>query len=228
MKKREARLASLSSRIPENSSDRAKGDSETLAERPPRADSHHDTSDKVVLPNLPTAKDSTFSAGFRIGPYEFIRRLGQGGMGVVYLARDLRLGRLTAIKLLTRSRPDMAEHFLVEARATARCNHENIVTIHEVGEHEGLPYMVFEYLEGQTLRTWLKEYRGETGHPVPPRRAIQLMLPVVRALEYAHARGIVHCDLKPANIMLTTAGTTKVLDFGIDRHRFDSSQQMFP
>jgi serine/threonine protein kinase/energy-coupling factor transporter ATP-binding protein EcfA2 len=160
----------------------------------------------------------------RIGQYEIIRALGRGGMGEVHLARDLRLGRLVAVKLLTGQRVRLTERFLAEARTTARCNHENIVVIHEVGEHAGDPYMVLEYLEGQTLRQWLEEQstpavaRGASmrAHaPVPPGRAVELMLPVVRALAYAHERGIVHRDLKPENIMLTHAGTIKVLDFGI-------------
>jgi serine/threonine protein kinase len=165
----------------------------------------------------------------RIGQYEIIRALGRGGMGEVHLARDLRLGRLVAVKLLTGQRVQITERFLAEARATARCNHENIVVIHEVGEATeigGNPYMVLEYLEGRTLRQWLEEQSApavarrtsqpaRTHAPVPPGRAVELMLPVVRALAYAHERGIVHRDLKPENIMLTQAGTIKVLDFGI-------------
>jgi WD40 repeat protein/serine/threonine protein kinase/energy-coupling factor transporter ATP-binding protein EcfA2 len=161
--------------------------------------------------------------GTRIGQYELIRLLGRGGMGEVHLARDLRLGRRVAIKLLATQRPDLGARFLAEARATARCHHENIVVIHEVGEiggageQGGHPYMVFEYLEGQTLRQWLREHAAAAGEhaPVPPGRAVELMLPVVRALAYAHGQGIVHRDLKPENVMLTRAGVIKVLDFGI-------------
>jgi WD40 repeat protein/serine/threonine protein kinase len=155
--------------------------------------------------------------GVRIGQYEIIRLLGRGGMGEVFLARDLRLGRLVAVKLLIGQQPDLAERFLVEARATARCHHENIVVIYEVGEHRGDPYMVLEYLEGQTLRQWLRDHAATTGRParVPPARAVELMLPVVRALVCAHDQGIVHRDLKPENVMLTRAGAIKVLDFGI-------------
>src|SRR6185436_17981468 len=114
------------------------------------------------------------------GQYEIIRLLGRGGMGEVYLARDLRLGRLVAVKLLTTQRPDLDERFLVEARATARCQHENIVVIYEVGAHWGRPYMVLEYLEGQTLRQWLRDRTTSAGPAprVPPARAVELMLPV--------------------------------------------------
>ena len=155
--------------------------------------------------------------GARIGQYELIRSLGRGGMGEVFLARDLRLGRLVAIKRLSEPGPGLAERFLHEARTTARCTHENIVVIHEVGEQGGEPYMVLEYLEGQTLRQWMGEHAAAAGEhaPVPPGRVVELMLPVVRALAYAHERGIVHRDLKPENVMLTRSGTVKVLDFGI-------------
>ncbi len=155
--------------------------------------------------------------GTRIGQYERIRPLGRGGMGEVYLARDLRLGRLVAVKRLSAPGPGLAERFLREARTTAHCMHENIVVIHEVGEQDGQPYMVLEYLEGQTLRQWLREHAAAAGEhaPVAPGRAVELMLPVVRALAYAHERGIVHRDLKPENVVLTRSGTIKVLDFGI-------------
>nr|WP_045120537.1 protein kinase [Haliangium ochraceum] len=160
----------------------------------------------------------TWAAGARIGQYELIRSLGHGGMGEVFLARDLRLGRRAAIKRLKTPGEKLARRFLREARTTAQCRHENIVVVYEVGEVAGgEPYMALEYVEGQTLRQWLRE-RASTARepaPVPPSRALELMLPVVRALAYAHERGIVHRDLKPENVMLTRAGTVKVLDFGI-------------
>ena len=159
-----------------------------------------------------------FPPGSRLGQYELVRQIGRGGMGTVYLARDLRLGRLVAIKLLSRLGIQDSARFLTEARVTARCNHENIVVIHDVGEHDGQPYMVFEYVAGQTLRAWLDERIRRSGDGVTqiePSLAAGLMIPVARALAYAHDMGIVHRDLKPANIMFTDAGTIKVLDFGI-------------
>ncbi|ACY17818.1 protein kinase domain-containing protein [Haliangium ochraceum] len=165
-----------------------------------------------------------FGRGF--GQYELIRPLGHGGMGQVFLGRDTRLGRLVALKFLRYREDASATRFLDEARATARCNHPHIVTIYEVGEHQGAPYMVLEYLPGRTLREWLtqrSERQGifdQAGHAERPfglslSYAVDLMLPVVRALVYAHERGIVHRDLKPENIMLAEAGSLKVLDFGI-------------
>jgi WD40 repeat protein/serine/threonine protein kinase len=171
--------------------------------------------------NLPSPAEAVALApGATIGQYEFIRVLGRGGMGEVHLARDLRLGRLVALKLMISRHAGRNRRFLDEARATARCHHENIVVIHEVSEHNGRPYMVLEYLPGQTLRQWLREHAAATAAsgqppPVPPGRAVELMLPVVRALAYAHERGIVHRDLKPENVMLTRSGTIKVLDFGL-------------
>ncbi len=146
----------------------------------------------------------------RIGQYELIRELGRGGMGVVYLARDSRLGRRVAVKLLQTDHHELTERFIVEARATAQCSHENIVVIHEVGEHQGTPFMVLEYLKGQTLA----EIFERTG-AMQWTRAADVMVAVVRALAKAHSVGIVHRDLKPENIFLTESGTVKVLDFGI-------------
>jgi serine/threonine protein kinase len=148
--------------------------------------------------------------GIRIGQYELIRELGRGGMGAVYLARDTRLGRRVAIKFLHSDQPETTVRFILEARATARCNHENIVVIHEVGEHQGHPFMVLEYLQGAPLGQQM-----QPGRRVPAGRAIELMAPVVRALACAHEHNIVHRDLKPDNIFVTDGGAIKVLDFGI-------------
>ncbi len=144
----------------------------------------------------------------RLRQYELLREIGRGGMGTVYLARDTRLARRVAIKFLADISLGFTERFLVEARATARCSHENIVVIHEVNEVEGQPYMVLEYLDGSPLRRLL-------GEPMAASRAVELIVPVVRALAHAHGYGIVHRDLKPENIFVTSAGQVKVLDFGI-------------
>ncbi|XXY23687.1 serine/threonine-protein kinase [Sorangium sp. So ce216] len=169
------------------------------------------------------------SAGDRVGHYELLRELGRGGMGVVFLARDLRLARLVAIKLLTKLSRIGVQRFLVEAQATARCKHEHIVTIHEVNEHDGFPYMVLEYIEGQSFRGWMKQRRPADAParvstaPVPPGLAVEMVVPIVRALASAHASGIVHRDLKPENVMLDASGAIKVVDFGIASLRDDEA-----
>ena len=160
--------------------------------------------------------------GSKIKHYELVRKLGEGGMGAVYLAHDTTLGRLVAIKVLQLTSGPSAERFLIEAQATARCRHDNIVVIHEVGEHHGYPYMVLEYLEGQTLREWMAQ-RDPSSEPVSPSLAVELLLPVVRALACAHQLEIVHRDLKPENIFLTEAGRVVVLDFGIAK-RLEASK----
>ncbi|HEX3763918.1 MAG TPA: serine/threonine-protein kinase [Kofleriaceae bacterium] len=147
--------------------------------------------------------------GTRVEHYEIIRAIGRGGMGEVHLARDVRLGRLVALKFLIPSSPEVARTLLIEARATAKCRHENIVVIHDMNEYRGMPYLVLEYLEGKSL------HRMHAEAPLPVVRIIEVMIAVLRALDHAHRAGIVHRDLKPDNIFLTTTGTVKVLDFGI-------------
>ncbi|WP_272425602.1 nSTAND1 domain-containing NTPase [Polyangium jinanense] len=142
--------------------------------------------------------------------YELIRKLGAGGMGMVFLARDVRLGRLVAIKFLLEHTGQAATRFLAEARATAQCKHENIVVIYDVDDAQGSPYMVLEYIEGRTLREAMTERAHDTTSVV-----VERMLPVARALACAHAMGIVHRDLKPENILLADGGQVKVVDFGI-------------
>jgi tRNA A-37 threonylcarbamoyl transferase component Bud32 len=151
--------------------------------------------------------------GTRIRHYELIRELGRGGMGVVFAARDTKLARRVAIKVLFETTREEAEKFLVEARATARCSGEHIVIIHEVDEHRGAPYMVLELLDGQSLRDAMGGFN--TGHRFAASRVVEIALPIARALVSAHAVGIVHRDLKPENVFLTNAGQIKVLDFGI-------------
>ncbi|XXX41697.1 protein kinase [Sorangium sp. So ce117] len=159
---------------------------------------------------------SLVDVGGTIKHYEIIRELGQGGMSIVYLARDTKLGRLVAIKLLIEYSGQGIERFLAEARATASCRHENIVVIHEVDELRGHPYLVLEYIKGRTLSQWRAE-RERTGAPGPMavELVVELMIPVVRALVCAHELGIVHRDLKPENILIDDAGCIKVVDFGI-------------
>ncbi|HUS31913.1 MAG TPA: protein kinase [Kofleriaceae bacterium] len=165
------------------------------------------------LPHDVIASGMGLEPGGRVHQYELIRELGRGGMGMVWAARDTKLGRRVAIKFLLDASRSVADRFLTEARATAQCNHENIVIIHEVDEIESMPYMVLEFLEGQPLRGVMGTYGS--GMRLAPTRVVELMLPVARALARAHELGIVHRDLKPENVFVTNAGQVKVLDFGI-------------
>lgn len=151
-----------------------------------------------------------FSKNKRVGRFELIREIARGGMGQVFLGRDTQLGRKVAIKFLLRDDPHFVQRFLIEAKATARCTHENIVTIYEVGEHEHLPYMVLEYLEGRTLSEVIRTKPSL-------RQFVEYLVPVARAVERAHQYGIIHRDLKPSNIFITDRGQVKVLDFGVAR-----------
>lgn len=149
-----------------------------------------------------------------IKQYEVIRKIGEGGIGIVLLARDTKLGRLVAIKLLQGS-GRTASHLLAEARATARCKHDNIVDIYEIAETDGYPYMVLEYLEGRTLRDVLSSGPGGSRRALPIGLALDIVTSVLRALAAAHESDVVHRDLKPENIMILDSGQVKVLDFGM-------------
>jgi eukaryotic-like serine/threonine-protein kinase len=159
----------------------------------------------------------TLSAGARLGPYEILAPIGAGGMGEVYRARDTRLGRSVAVKVLAQefgSRPDVLQRFEREARAVSALNHPNICTLHDVGTENGVPYLVMEYLEGETLAERLT--RGAL--PLPD--AIRIAIQIVDALDEAHSHAITHRDLKPGNVMLVggrSSTAVKLLDFGLAR-----------
>jgi serine/threonine protein kinase/tetratricopeptide (TPR) repeat protein len=151
-------------------------------------------------------------AGSRLGPYEILTPLGAGGMGEVYRARDTRLQRQVAIKTLAShaaADPHFHERFDREARAVAALSHPNILAIHDVGSHEGIPYVAVELLEGETLRSRI----GTS--PLPLSTVLEYAVQIGRGLAAAHDRGIVHRDLKPENIFVTRDGQIKVLDFGL-------------
>jgi TolB-like protein/predicted Ser/Thr protein kinase len=147
-----------------------------------------------------------------LGQYKILDRIGAGGMGEVYRARDTRLGRTVAIKVLVAGvagDPARRERFLREARATAALSHPNIAALYEIGEDQGQLFLVFEFVPGETLKTVI------AGRPLNPRRAIDLAVQIADALAEAHVVGIVHRDIKPANIIVTPKGNAKILDFGL-------------
>jgi Tol biopolymer transport system component len=151
-------------------------------------------------------------SGERLGPYEIVSPIGSGGMGDVYRARDTRLAREVAVKVLPARLArdeERQRRFEVEARAASTLSHPNIVAVHDIGSHDGAPYVVQELLEGETLRERLDE------GPPPTRKALEYAIQIARGLAAAHERGIVHRDLKPANIYITRDGLVKILDFGL-------------
>jgi hypothetical protein len=153
--------------------------------------------------------------GSRLGPYEIVSAIGAGGMGEVYRARDTRLGREVAVKVLpegTASISDRLTRFEREAKAVAALNHPNILALHDIGSDSGIAYAVMELLEGETLRARLGAARQ-----LSPLKALNYASQIARGLAAAHERGIVHRDLKPENLFITTDGRVKILDFGLSQ-----------
>jgi eukaryotic-like serine/threonine-protein kinase len=162
------------------------------------------------------------SVGDRLGPYEILAPLGAGGMGEVYRARDSRLGREVAIKVLPKDLADDSQalaRFESEAKAVAALSHPNILVLFDVGEHEGIRYAVTELLEGETLRDRLSR------SPLSWRKTIELGVALADGLAAAHGKEIIHRDIKPANIFLTADGQVKILDFGLARWQETKSPQ---
>jgi serine/threonine protein kinase len=154
----------------------------------------------------------SLSVGTKLGPYEVLAAAGAGGMGEVYRARDIRLDRVVAIKVLPEgfaANANRLRRFEQESQTIAALNHPNIVAIHDVGVHEGSPYLVMEFLEGKTLRERLDE------GPLPVTKAVEYAQQVARGLAAAHERDVIHRDVKPENIYLTKDGFAKLLDFGL-------------
>ena len=163
-------------------------------------------------PEVPSSVPSTLSPGTRFGSYEILQRLGAGGMGEVYRAKDTRLEREVAIKTLSLdlcSQPEALSRFEQEARSACALNHPNIVTIYELGHVNGTRYISMELVSGETLRELL------AAGPIPFRKAVAIAAQIADALAKAHAIGIVHRDLKPENLMISGDATAKILDFGL-------------
>jgi eukaryotic-like serine/threonine-protein kinase len=157
--------------------------------------------------------------GQRLGPYEILSAIGAGGMGEVYRAKDTRLDRIIAIKVLPShlaDRAELRERFEREARTIASLDHPHICTLHDIGHQDGTDYLVMEYLEGETLAERLKK------GPLPLNQVLQFAIEIADALDKAHRKGITHRDLKPGNIMLTKSGA-KLLDFGLAKLKQESA-----
>jgi serine/threonine protein kinase len=150
--------------------------------------------------------------GRQIGSYQILSVLGAGGMGEVYRARDTKLDRIDALKVLpadVASDQDRMRRFIREARAASALKHPNVATIYEIGASDDINFIAMEYVEGQTLAARI------SGRPLEPADIVDIGIQVADALDEAHTRGITHRDIKPANIMLTQRGQVKVLDFGL-------------
>ncbi|HYX19226.1 MAG TPA: serine/threonine-protein kinase, partial [Thermoanaerobaculia bacterium] len=152
------------------------------------------------------------TSGSKLGPYEILAPLGAGGMGEVYRARDSRLGREVALKVLPESLAadaDRLRRFEQEARAASSLNHPNIVTVHEIGSANGTAYLAMELVDGASLRELL------ASGPMAPKRMLDVAVQIAEGLAKAHGAGIVHRDLKPENVMVSRDGYVKILDFGL-------------
>src|ERR1700726_82185 len=157
--------------------------------------------------------------GRRLGPYEILSAIGAGGMGEVYRAKDPRLNRIVAIKVLPShlaDSPELRERLEREARTIASLNHPHICTLHDIGHQDGTDYLVMEYLEGETLAQRLSK------GPLPLNQVLQYAIEIADALDKAHRKGVTHRDLKPGNIILTKSGS-KLLDFGLAKLREDTA-----
>ncbi len=162
------------------------------------------------------------------GRYKIIERIGSGGMSVVYKAQDMVLGRLVALKMLHESftgDPDFLRRFQQEAYAAASLQHPNIVTVHDIGQDGHRHYIVMEYVDGRTLKDIVRQYNDE-GQPMPPGRALDLSIQISDGIGYAHRAGLVHCDVKPQNVLVTRDDRIKVADFGIARAVSEASQHV--
>ena len=198
----------------------------------------------------------TLAPGSQLGPYQVEHLIGRGGMGEVYRARDTRLDRKVALKVLSPSSTTDSERlarFAREARTGALLNHPNIVSVYDVGSHEGMPFVVSELLHGETLRERLapagrasdnpetrapgvgprrREQGGapralkKDGTPLPVRQAVKYALQIARGVVAAHQQGVVHRDLKPENLFITEEGRVKILDFGLAKYRTEALEAL--
>ena len=176
-------------------------DAESFLERP--------AADIMTAPS--SEPHETTLVGRTVSHYQVLSLLGAGGMGEVYLACDSRLDRTVALKILPgelAADPERMQRFAREAKAASALNHPNVATIYDVGESDGIRFIVMEHVEGETIA-------ARIGHPVDQSEVVDIAVQTADALDVAHAKGITHRDIKPANLMLTHRGAVKVLDFGV-------------
>ena len=191
------------------------GDPELHDEALSLIEAHQEAGDFLEAPALETDAHVLLEAeepDREIGPYKIVRRLGQGGMGEVFLAQDRRLGRLVALKTLPSyfvSDDERLRRFQTEARAASALNHPNILTIYEVGESDGTHFIAAEYIEGDTLRELIR------ADNLTLAEVLDITAQLLSGLSAAHAAGIIHRDIKPENVMRRADGSIKILDFGI-------------
>src|SRR5579884_3122397 len=188
---------------------------------------------ETLAPPAPPPEDATLAAGplatasggdaVRVPGYDVLGVLGRGGMGVVYKARQTKLGRVVALKMILSGahagEADLAR-FKTEAEAIARLQHPNIIQIYEIGECGGVPFFSLEFCPGGSLEKRL------AGTPLPPKEAAALVETLARAMQAAHEKGVIHRDLKPANVLLAEDGTPKVTDFGLAKKLDEAGQTM--
>ncbi len=179
---------------------------------------------------VPASKSEQATSGpVRIGRYVLAGMLGKGAMGTVYRAEDPLIGRRVALKVLSldlasADKADFREHFFSEGKSAGRLNHPNIVTVYDIGESDGVPYIAMEFVQGLSLRETL-----DMGSVMPVRRVVDIGLAVCRGLDFAHSQGVIHRDIKPANIMLSRSGMVKIMDFGIAHSRVNlAPEQTLP
>jgi serine/threonine protein kinase len=175
------------------------------------ADSFLERQPADIAPTPPSESHETTLVGRSVSHYQVLSLLGAGGMGQVYLARDSRLDRTVALKILPgelAADPERMRRFAIEAKAASALNHPNVATIYDVGESDGIHFIVMEHVEGETIAVRI-------GRPLTPSEVVDIAVQAADALDVAHAKGITHRDIKPANLMLTHRGHVKVLDFGV-------------
>src|SRR5262245_41010186 len=206
---------------------------EVLARHPDLADglasffADHDEVCRIANPPdirglTPPARPEEVGPGRRFGDYELLEEVARGGMGIVYRARQVSLGRVVALKMILAGQlasDEEVARFHTEARTAAGLRHPNIVSVHEVGEHDGRHYFSMDFIEGQSLADLVRE------RPLPPRQAAEYLLTVAQAVDFAHRHGVLHRDLKPSNVLLDAQRQPHVTDFGLAKRTDQNTGQ---